>query len=307
MAFNRIFSTLLSCCVTLTVAFSQPKNDGSAVTVLDASSGLTEIATLPKHIKESSGLEITSSGTLWTHNDGGVPILFGLDSAGNVVKTIQLNHPNSGWEDVTIDSKGNLYVGSFGNNKNDKKQLKIYKIGDPETINEKVVNAEIIKYSYADQNTFPATATKKNFDMDAMAAFGDSIYLFTKNRTSPFTGYCKIYSVPQVAGEYSLSPVDSLYINTGNMMDSWVTAADISPDGKTLALLSHQYVWLIKNFTGNRFSTGKIFRLDLKHFSHKAGLCFSTNSMLYISDELEMGILGGKIYQLDLEKVFKTK
>jgi hypothetical protein len=83
-------------------------------------------------------------------------------------------------------------------------------------------------------------------------------------------------------------------------MDFWITGADISPDKKTLALLSHDCIWLIRDFKGTKFSTGKIFKLDLNHFSHKAGLCFSSSNRLYIVDELELELIGGKLYELDL-------
>ena len=84
------------------------------------------------------------------------------------------------------------------------------------------------------------------------------------------------------------------------MMDSWVTAADFSPDGKTLVLLSHQCLWLITNFNADRFSTGNVVRINMNHFSHKAGVCFNDGETLYIVDELELGFLGGKLYKFDL-------
>lgn len=91
-----------------------------------------EIASLPPQAKEASGLEITNSKSLWTHNDGGVPALFEFDTLGNLVKTLHLNHINAGWEDMTQDDAGNFYIGAFGNNKNNRKNLKIYKIANPD-------------------------------------------------------------------------------------------------------------------------------------------------------------------------------
>jgi hypothetical protein len=273
---------------------------------IDGSRALKEIGTLPKHIKEASGLEITKAGNLWTHNDGGVPMLFCIDSTGELKKSLQLNHPNSGWEDLTQDAQGNFYVGAFGNNKNDKRELKIYKIPNPDLITEKVYTAEIIKYRYKDQQAFPPSNAAKNFDMDAFAASGDELFLFTKNRTSPFTGYTKVYRLPQSAGSYELMPVDSIYLGSGPMMDNWVTAADITDDGKTLALLSHQCLWLVSNFSNSHFSQGNITRINLNHFSHKAGLCFRGNDTLYIVDELELGLLGGKVYTLSLRDILQN-
>jgi hypothetical protein len=268
---------------------------------------LQEISSLPKHIKEASGLVITSKGHFWTHNDGGVPILYCLDSTGNVIKTIQLNHPNSGWEDLTLDQHGNLYVGAFGNNKNDKRMLKIYRIPDPETITDKVVIAETISYTYEDQRAYPPPPSGRNFDMDAFVALNDSLYLFSKNRTNPFTGYTRIYRLAQTPGSQTAMLTDSLFLGKGPMMDYWVTGAALSADLKTLVLLSHRCIWLIRNFPGTKFSQGDVLRVDLNHFSHKAGVAFDGNSRLYIVDELEMGVLGGKMYSLDLSGVLKNQ
>jgi hypothetical protein len=282
-----------------TASALQPKNQ-TPVPVINNRVQLREIATLPKHIREASGLEFTTGKHLWTHNDGGVPILYCIDTTGAVIKTIQLNHPNAGWEDIALNSRGNMFVGAFGNNKNDKQTLKIYKIPNPDSVPEKVVNASIIRFHYADQHAFPPTPDRRNFDMDAFIAKGDSLFLFSKNRTSPFTGYTKIYGLSQEPGEQIAIPVDSIYLGAGPMLDHWVTGADISPDGKLIALLSHRHIWFISDFHGQKFSAGKIQRIDLNHFSHKAGICFKDNSHLYIVDELELEIIGGKLYTIDV-------
>lgn len=282
----------------------QAQSAASSMIEIDGSNALKEIGTLPKHIKEASGLEMTAAGNLWTHNDGGLPMLFCIDSTGAVKRSLQLNHKNAGWEDLTQDANGNLYVGAFGNNKNDKRELKIYKLPDPDSIKENVFTAEIIKYHYADQKEFPAADGAKNFDMDAFTAIRDSLYLFTKNRTKPFTGYTKVYSLPQAPGTYDITPIDSIYLGSGPMIDNWVTGADISPDGKTLVLLSHQCLWVISNFNGKKFSDGRIVRVNMDHLSHKAGVCFKTDNELYIVDELELGFLGGKVYSFDLKQLY---
>jgi hypothetical protein len=305
------FNKTLNCLIAIVELVFSPyfvaygyQQKPNAINVVDGSALLNEISILPNHIKEASGLEITQGKNLWTHNDGGVPILYCLDTAGHVIRTIQLNHPNSGWEDLTLDNKGTLYVGAFGNNKNDKRSFKIYKIPKPDSIADRVYTAETIQYKYKDQTEFPPPPSKRNFDVDAMVAQGDSLFLFSKNRTTPFTGYTKIYALPQVPGHYETIAVDSIYLGKGSKIETWVTAADISPDGNTLALLSHQCIWLIQNFEGNKFSSGNITKINLGHFSHKAGLCFETNTRLYIVDELELEVVGGKLYSIDIKKIF---
>jgi hypothetical protein len=264
---------------------------------------LIEKTSLPKVLKEASGLEITSPGNLWTHNDDRYPILYCLDTVGNIKKVVHLNHPNNGWEDLALDDTGNLYIGSFGNNSNDRKDLRIYKVPTPETIADAVYSAEVIEFYYQDQHAFPPHESKRNFDADAFISKGDSLYIFTKNRTEPPTGYSRVYRLPKEPGRYEAIPYDSLYLGTGPMLSSWVTSADLSPDGKWLILLSHNSIWLITDFKGKPFSRGKIYHINLNHFSHKTGVAFYSNSEVYIVDELELGFIGGKLYSLDLNRI----
>ena len=247
---------------------------------------------------------MSASGTLWTHNDDRLPILYGLDSLGNILRTIHLNHPNHGWEGLARDQHGNLYIGAFGNNRNDRKDLAIYKINDPDEISDQVINAGIISFSYSDQRAFPPGEQQMNFDVDAFISIGDSLYLFTKNRTKPFTGYSKVYRLSQTPGKHTAVLHDSLFLGNGSMLNHWVTGADISPDGRWIALLSHDCLWMINGYENNRFSSGKIFKIPLKHFSHKAGVCFSGDREILIVDELEFGVLGGRIYSFDLSRFF---
>jgi WD40 repeat protein len=268
---------------------------------------LKKLGTLPKILKEASGLEVANAGELWTHNDDRQSILYRLDTTGNIRATIHLNHPNRGWEDLTMDKNGTLYIGSFGNNKNNRKDLAVYKIPTPDSITQPVYTAGVIRFSYPDQHAFPPDAGKHNFDVDAFVSKNDSLYLFTKNRTQPFTGYTRIYRLPDEPGDYEAEIYDSLYLGTGPMIDFWVTSADLSPDGKWLALLSHQSIWLVTGFQGQRFSSGHIFKINLNHFSHKTGLCFKNDRELYIVDELELGIIGGSIYSLNLTPVLEQE
>jgi hypothetical protein len=60
-------------------------------------------------------------------------------------------------------------------------------------------------------------------------------------------------------------------------------------------------VWLIRNFEHKKISEGKIYQINLNHYSHKAGITFKGNDEIYIVDEFELGLIGGKLYTLDLK------
>ncbi len=266
---------------------------------------LTKLGDLPPRLIESSGLEYTRKGNsdnIWTIVDSNLTILFCLDSVGQIKNAIHVNNVNHGWEDLSQDDNGNFYIGDFGNNFNKRKDLKIYKIPPPDSVKEKVITAGIISFHYPDQYDFPPGPQQRNFDMDAMACFGNSIYLFSKNRTKPFSSYTKMYKLPNTPGDYTAELIDSVYLGPGHMYNTWVTGADISPDKKTLALLTHDKVWLFECFKGDGFFKGKMRTIALNHFSQKEGICFKNNYTLFISDERTENILGGGLYQLNLNK-----
>ncbi len=270
-------------------------------TVASAQTGeLIRTGTLPKILKESSALEYTAPDTFWTVVDSNKPVVYGINVKGELTRAIHLNNLNRGWEDIAKDEDGNFYVGDFGNNFNNRQNLKIYKIPPPSKIDKPIITAEIIKFQYEDQTAFPPPPSNQTFDMDAMVAFNGNLYLFSKNRTQPYTGICKMYKLPATPGDHTAELIDSVYLGPGPMLQTWVTGAAMSPDGKQLALLSHDRAWIFHCFPGDQFFKGKKKVINFNHFSQKEGICFTSNTELYITDELTAGVLGGCIYTYKL-------
>jgi hypothetical protein len=262
-------------------------------------------AVLPAIVDESSGLETNSRNKIWTHNDsGGNSELYETDSTGNLIRTLQItNAINDDWEDLAQDSSGNYYIGNFGNNNNDRQDLKIYKIPNPDSISGNTVNADVINFIYPDQNAFPPPNAERNFDAEAFIAMNNSLYIFTKNHTNPFNGYTKLYKLPDGAGTYVAQLLDSFYAGPGPYPLSSVTAAEISPDHSHLFLLGYTQCWLFSNFSGEDFFSGTVQNLTFNGaVTQKEGACFISNTELYLSDELNMTV-GGNLYYLDLQAV----
>ncbi|OWY22590.1 hypothetical protein C7N43_01435 [Sphingobacteriales bacterium UPWRP_1] len=217
----------------------------------------TTIGGLPAVITESSGLEnfTGNDSLLWSHNDsGGQPDVYLFNLNGQLIHTIHVNnYANSDWEDLAQDEAQNLYIGDFGNNANNRTDLKILKIpvaGLPDT-----VIAQVITYHYPDQTAFPPpTNSGRNFDMEAFFYHNDSLYLFSKNvfsLTSPGTGYTKLYTLPAIPGNHAAQLIDSLSTFFP------VTAADIAPSGKAAVLLCYTRMYVLYNFSGNNFLNGQ--------------------------------------------------
>ncbi|WP_236587863.1 NHL repeat-containing protein [Marivirga aurantiaca] len=265
---------------------------------------LEELAGLPPVLKGSSGLEFSKAGNIWTINDHGNPVLFQLSmDSFKITKTVHLRNKIKDWEDLSSDVEGNFYVGDFGNNRNNRKDLKIYKIPNPDSITTTTYNPEVIRFELSDQSLFPPPKGKHEFDIEAMVHYNGNLYLFSKSRGEPFKGKVKLYKLSDQPGEQTAVLIDSTFTGEGLMLENWITGATLISDKNILALLSHNKIFFYSCFEGDQFFKGKLTIFDLGHFSQKEAIDFDVESgQFFITDELTRGLIGGKIYKLALPK-----
>jgi hypothetical protein len=264
---------------------------------------LNSLGSITNILNESSGIVYINPNRLYTHNDsGGNNDIFEMDNSGNLVRTITVsNASNIDWEDITKDLDNNLYIGDFGNNNNDRTDLKIYKIPSPQTFSGNSTTAEVIEFHYPDQTMFPPNPTKRNFDAEGMIWYNDSLYIFTKNRTAPFNGYCKMYKIPAIPGNYTAQICDSVFLCSDSQADCWVTGASISPDNSHVALLNHSKIWWFSCFNGSNFFKGSKATITLNTNTQKEGIAFKNNHDIFVTDELStIDNSGGKLYEADM-------
>ncbi|HBI01157.1 MAG TPA: hypothetical protein DDY18_05985, partial [Flavobacterium sp.] len=94
----------------------------------DKNNAVNLIVSLPQNLSEVSGMVATDSIIWMIEDSGNKSKIYGIKYDGMVEHTIKLDDiPNIDWEDLTRDNN-NLYIGDFGNNDNDRKDLAIYKI-----------------------------------------------------------------------------------------------------------------------------------------------------------------------------------
>ncbi|MGA0557171.1 SdiA-regulated domain-containing protein [Larkinella sp. VNQ87] len=201
---------------------------------------VTRSGRFTKPINESSGLAYNPNRkTFWTHNDsGGRPTLYEVASDGSLVDSLPLPAlKNQDWEALALPDTTSFFIGDIGNNANTRRDLRIYRVNATQPS-----DFEQIAFHYARQQTFPAAKDTRNFDSEALFAAHDSLFLVSKNRSKP-RRFVNLYGLPAKAGDYALLPIDSVFLK------SMVTDAAISPDGRTLAVLTY----------------GKIFLFDLRN------------------------------------------
>ena len=258
-------------------------------------------------LKEISGIEFDKFKRLWAINDSGDdPKLYRLNEDGSIAKEVLVtNAKNIDWEDMTQNDFGHFFLGDFGNNKQERKWLTIYKIENPIDIKTDTTEAEIIKFTYPELDGSPITPDKRNFDLEAFVAFGRHLYLFTKNRTEPFDGITNVYKVGDHAANFDAQLIDSFKTCTTMEKLCWITSAALSPDRTKLVLLDSTSIWLFENFTGDKFFSGDVSRIDLGIVTQKEAITFYDENTIVFTDEEFKGI-GGNAYVIKLDEVKKT-
>lgn len=206
-------------------------------------------------------------GSFWVHNDSGdEPRLFALNAEGKIQIPDSLgedfhgeeteagkepwpgvfieNAANQDWEDVTSDGV-NLYIADMGNNRNVRRDLGIYVVPWESLSDTQTANAiRFIPVHYPGQADFPPR--ERHFDSESLFFADGSLYAITKHR-EPFPNQ----RMQPGANLYRLDSQSESESNALTLIDhhpelTAATAAELSPDGDTLAVLSYTAVWLFE-------------------------------------------------------------
>jgi hypothetical protein len=265
---------------------------------------------LPQSQKETSGLAWIQ-GKLFSINDGGNPAeIYELNpSTGVVTRTIKLNGiPNVDWEDLAV-SPTHLFVGDFGNNAGNRKNLRILKISISELMSQNQVSAELIEFSFEDQTQFSFTENSHNFDCEAMVFLNGQLHLFSKNWQDLRS---KHYTLPASAGKQVARLLGSRDVQ------GLVCGADVSPDGKHLILIGYEnkgvssrsFVWAFPDFSGNGFASAKGYQFFLGSplsVGQTEGITFTTGLITKFSGE-SISVIGTstppRLAELDWNGIF---
>jgi hypothetical protein len=185
-----------------------------------------------RSLDEASGLIASTreSGVFWTHNDGEDGHLYAIRSDGSIVSRTRINARFEDWEDIATDAQGRLYLADVGNNSRSRKQVRIYRLPEPDT--KPAGDLEVAQ-------EFRLTFAGKPFNCESLFIWKEHGYLISK---SPEGEAATLYrfDLESAAKKQVLQEVLKLPIEVE------VTAADISPDGARLAVLSHTSLFVLR-------------------------------------------------------------
>jgi len=251
---------------------------------------------LEEKLREISGLEQLNESTLVTINDGGNKAeLYLIDLKGNPKKTVAVsNATNVDWEDLAKDEEY-LYIGDIGNNKNQRKDLCVYKIKIDDILNKTEVVAEKISFNYFDQKAFPPSKEFLNFDAEGMIVYRNAIFIFSKNRTEPFNGTCMVYSIPKTTGNHTAKYQADFIVGDEGWWKDAITAADIFDD--EVYLLTYNRVFKLNITDLNKKST---FETVFERTTQKEAIIVIDKQTIMIADEKQKIVGGGNLYKMKI-------
>ncbi len=257
---------------------------------------------LPKKLKEVSGMALSpDKKTLWTIEDqGNKNVVYGLNLQGKLVADVLVeNAENHDWEDITADARGNLYIGDFGNNDNDRQNLSILKIDLKNADQKSTRMIQETKFNYEGQTEFPPKKSNLLYDCEAFIEMDGNFYLFTKNRSKGFDGTFLVFKVPNQPGDFQAQLVGKLKLK-GGYSDAAITSAAVNSTKNQIVLLNHKNIRVLTGFSPDDFSKAKIRTVSLNHNSQKEAVVFFDDHTLMIADEKDKKT-GGNVYRFNLK------
>jgi hypothetical protein len=194
-------------------------------------------------------------GVFWMLSDSGnKPEVIPVRSNGSLAwgtKGITIKGTtNYDWEALTGDADGNMVVADVGNNISNRRQLNLYLFKEPSAQNPEVSEVKTVSFIWPDQKEFPDSELKH--DCESVFKIRGNIYFLTKHRRDTFTELWRI-DIPKSNEQAKLTKLAQFDAK------GMVTDASVSPDGKSLAILTYRAVWVIAlPATGENFFDGSM-------------------------------------------------
>ena len=230
-------------------------------------------------ITESSGVVVSRKDPelFWTHNDGGGKrqVLYGMTRYGRPIAEFRVTGALlDDWEDIAADSKGHLFLGDIGNNDATRTSIAVHQIDEPDV---KETQNGLTRVERTWNLRYPAAP----FDCESLFVWEGYGYLISKVFDDERADIYR-FSLTNDA------PFQTLEVVAEVKIDSPVTGADISPDGRLLAVVAKNgaYVFRINGDVAHA-AKGKPFQTKFRH-EHIEACTFVPEGLLATAESREI-------------------
>jgi hypothetical protein len=272
---------------------SQPVQLAAADSTTNVCASATMLARLAG-VNEASGVAVSrrTGGVLWTHNDSGQPLLYAVATDGQLRGTVQVAGAEvDDWEDVAVSpctSGSCVYIADIGDNKEARRNITIYRVPEPALTDTVTARAE----------AFAAVYPEGPQDAEGFFVGPDgALYVVTKGEDSPIS----VYRFPASLTPETVMQLQRVATLAGNVKkDRRVTDADLSPDGKWVALRTLESVEFYRADTLLRGEPGTPIVVDVTNLREPQGegLGFDRDGTIFLAGEGGDGTRGGTLARL---------
>ncbi len=241
--------------------------------------------------KEVSGMVMSKNNAelFWIHGDSGTKNkIYAINKKGKLVgeKGLQLKGiENKDWEDITTDDEGNIIVADIGNNCKCRSDLSLIMVSDA---NEKLSETEdfkILRIEYPKKESILKFVDKPIPNAEAIF-YLDGIYILSKEGKGKNTELYKLENP-------DFSKVNTLVKKETFDFGNKVTAADVSPDKKLLAVLTDKSLRVFEINASSSFFQKEVFSAQFKA-DQVESVAFESNNSVIIAEE------NGDLYKVQL-------
>lgn len=230
-------------------------------------------------ITESSGVVESRKhpGVFWTHVDGGgrKQVLYAMTRPGQPLAEYRVAGALlDDWEDIAIDDHGHVFLGDIGNNEAQRQQIAVHQVDEPDPAR---IQSGLVMVTRTWRLRFPEAPV----DCESLFVWRDFGYLISKVVKNARAEIYR-FALTNEAQPQILERLGEIKI------DSPVTGADISPDGRLLGLVakSGAFVYRIDGDVA-RATRGKPFETKFRH-EHIEGCSFVREGLLATAESREI-------------------
>jgi hypothetical protein len=236
-------------------------------------------------IPESSGLVASRkhAGVFWTHNDSGnPPALFAITREGELVREFPVDAKNVDWEDIALDDAGRLYIADTGNNNRRRTEVQVYRVDEPDPSAVGSTRATTRPAPLRVTRTWRLAYPDTPFDCESLFIWQGKGYVLPK-RLSTAPGELFSFDLDSPARVQKLKKVADV-----PAVRAPVSAADISADGKRLAILT-LFGPYIFDINGDIASIGKAKVRHSRYLDpHMEAACFVPEGLLVTNEDRDV-------------------